>query len=72
LAGEAGIGWVGPALRASAAQERINELEEQIEAEYELRNKAIKESMDGGAKRKELARALGLTETSIYRVLGTV
>lgn len=72
MAGEAEVAWVGPALRASAAQERIVELEQQVEAEYERRNKAIKESIDSGAKRKELAKALGLTETSIYRVLGTV
>lgn len=72
MSGDAGLAWVGPALRAHAAQERILDLEEQIEAEYERRNKAIRESIDSGAKRKELAKALRLTETSIYRVLGTV
>jgi DNA-binding NarL/FixJ family response regulator len=66
------VAWVGPALRANAAQERINDLEAQVAGEYERRNLAIREAIDGGCKRKELARALGITETTIYRVLGTV
>jgi hypothetical protein len=66
------MSWVQPALRARAAQDRLDELQQQVEAEYERRDRAIREAIDGGAKMKPLAQALGVTRTTIYRVLGTV
>jgi hypothetical protein len=56
---------------ARVAAERVCELEAQLADERERRNGHIRAAVDFGAKPKALGEAIGLTEPSIYRILGS-
>ncbi|HLY84798.1 MAG TPA: hypothetical protein VKQ71_17570 [Acidimicrobiales bacterium] len=64
--------WLTASFRARAAQERISELDAQLAAEHERRDRAVREAIDGGAPPKDLAKVLGVARATIYRILGTV
>jgi transposase-like protein len=63
--------WVLPALRARWAQDRVEDLEGQLRAEYEHRARAVREAIDTGAPFGELAQGLGLARGIIYKIVGT-
>ncbi len=62
----------GPGMleRLRIAGDRCTTLKAELTAEHELRNAAVVDAYMGGVKVDDIARAAGLSRTSVLRIVG--